>query len=52
AVNTQAEGTAKPMLKMKLDDLLPAQRVIPVAADDIDTGEQATQELETGAIDQ
>jgi predicted negative regulator of RcsB-dependent stress response len=51
AVNVQLEGTAKPMLKMKLEDLVPAQRVIPADADDINT-DGAVDELETGAIDQ
>jgi predicted negative regulator of RcsB-dependent stress response len=52
AVNLQPEGTAKPMLEMKLDDLVLPQLVIPVAADDIDMTEEEADELETGAIDQ
>jgi len=47
AVNTQTESSAKPMLKMKLEDLVPPQVEIPAAA-----GELVADELETGAIDQ
>jgi predicted negative regulator of RcsB-dependent stress response len=52
AVNMQSEGTSKPMLKMKLDDLVPPQLVIPAGADDLKDTEQAAEALETGAIDQ
>ena len=57
AVNTQVEGSAKPMLQMKLDDLVPPQLDIPVVAEENGAeengaDEQPADELETGAIDQ
>jgi predicted negative regulator of RcsB-dependent stress response len=57
AVNTQVEGSAKPMLQMKLDDLVPPQLDIPVVAEEKGAEEKgadesSADELETGAIDQ
>jgi predicted negative regulator of RcsB-dependent stress response len=56
AVNTQVEGSAKPMLQMKLDDLVLPQLDIPVVekigAEENGAEENGADELETGAIDQ